>query len=149
MKLRIYLDTSTISLVTDDRSPERRDLTRSFFARAPEFVLFTSEAAREEILDTWDSARREVILSTLASVEVLPVTQGMISLAQKLVAAGVFTPRMEADALHVAAAALSDAHLLVSWNFQHLVNRRRRALINWALVAEGLKPIEILSPPEV
>jgi hypothetical protein len=39
--------------------------------------------------------------------------------------------------------------MLVSWNFRHLVNRRRRALINEANVLSGHPTIEILAPPEV
>jgi hypothetical protein len=39
--------------------------------------------------------------------------------------------------------------ILVSWNFRHLVNRRRRALINEVNALMGHPGIEILAPPEV
>jgi len=37
----------------------------------------------------------------------------------------------------------------VSWNFRHLVNRRRRALVNEVNILTGFPSIEILAPPEV
>jgi hypothetical protein len=40
--------------------------------------------------------------------------------------------------LHVAACVLTLQDILVSWNFRHLVNRRRRALINEVNIARGL-----------
>lgn len=149
MKPRIYLDTSVISLATDDRSPERRDLTLSFFAAAGHFTLCTSEVARQEIMETPNEERRLAMLPWIERLEISPLTDDMISLAGKLIEGGIFTRRMEDDARHVAAAVLSDVQVLVSWNFQHLVNRRCRALINNLLTQLGFRMVEILSPPEV
>jgi hypothetical protein len=53
------------------------------------------------------------------------------------------------DALHVAAAVLTRQDILVSWNFKHLVNRRRRARINDVNITLSLSMLEILAPPEV
>ena len=66
-----------------------------------------------------------------------------------MVKLGIFASSMRDDALHVAAAATLGANVLVSWNFRHLVNRRRRAMVNGVLIASGLPAIEIVSPPEV
>jgi hypothetical protein len=38
--------------------------------------------------------------------------------------------------------------VLLSWNFRHLVNRRRRALINQVNISLDLPVIEIISPLE-
>jgi hypothetical protein len=53
------------------------------------------------------------------------------------------------DALHVAAAVLTRQDVLLSWNFKHLVNRRRRAKVNDVNVSQGLPMIEIVAPPEI
>jgi len=53
------------------------------------------------------------------------------------------------DALHVAAAVLTRQDVLLSWNFKHLVNRRRRARINEYNISVGLPAVEIVAPPEV
>jgi hypothetical protein len=53
------------------------------------------------------------------------------------------------DALHVAIAVAARQDILVRWNFRHLVNRRRRALVNEVNIVAGYPSIEILAPPEV
>ena len=78
-----------------------------------------------------------------------PVTDEMKTLAQKYIDSGVFTPAMFNDALHVAAAVLTRQDVLASWNFKHLVNRRRRAMVNQVNIAKELPAIEIIAPPEV
>jgi hypothetical protein len=62
---------------------------------------------------------------------------------------GVFSPATLDDALHVALAVVSRRDVLVSWNFRHLVNRRRRALINEVNIQLGFPTIEIVAPPEL
>jgi hypothetical protein len=65
------------------------------------------------------------------------------------VAAGVVPLRYVADALHLAAAVLGGADILVSWNFKHLVWRSTRLLVNYVNASRGLPSLEILAPPEV
>jgi len=65
------------------------------------------------------------------------------------VAAGVVPLRYLADALHLAAAVLGGADILVSWNFQHLVRRSTRLLVNYVNASRGLPSLEILASPEV
>ncbi len=79
----------------------------------------------------------------------LRIEEGARRLAQEYVRRGVFSAATMEDALHVAVAVVSRQDMLVSWNFRHLVNRRRRALINEANVLSGYPTIEILAPPEV
>lgn len=149
MKQRIYLDTSVISLLDDDRYPERRDMTREFWARLPEFETSTSEVARREILDTPAPARRDAMLAALGSLTLLPVTPEAEELASRYVAAGIFPATVADDALHVAVAVLARHDILVSWNFKHLVNQRRRALIDSVNLSLAIPTIRILPPPEV
>ena len=49
----------------------------------------------------------------------------------------------------MAAAVLTRQDVLLSWNFKHLVNRRRRAQINEENISLGLPTIEIVAPPEI
>jgi hypothetical protein len=109
----------------------------------------SSEVALEEIRQTPDEARRLVMLETLGGLRVFPLTQAMRELADRYLQAGLFTGRMESDALHVAAAVLDGCSALLSWNFKHLVNTRRRTAINLLNQRAGLPIIEIIVPPEV
>lgn len=149
MKLRIYLDTSIFSAYYDDRASDRRGQTEEFWARVATFEASTSELTREELERTPDADRRRKLLKLLDSLILHPITDEIKELAQHYVRAGVFTPAMVNDALHVAAAVLTRQDILLSWNFKHMVNRVRRAKVNQVNISLGLPTIEIIAPPEI
>lgn len=148
MRLRLYLDTSVISANVDERLPERRRATLEFWERLADYDVAISELTLTEIR----AARpvlREGMLIQIAGFRVLPVSEGARNLAGEYVQRGVFSAAMAMDALHVALAVTTGQDILVSWNFRHLVNRRRRGLVNEVNVLMGNPSIEILAPPEV
>jgi predicted nucleic acid-binding protein len=149
MELRVYLDTSVFSAHSDERAPERMQETREFWSRLGDYEVSTSDLARDEIEQTADSDRREQILGLLRAAQVHGVTDEMHDLARSYVERGLVSPAMYNDALHVAAAVLTRQDILVSWNFRHLVNRRKRAQANEVNVSFGLPTIEILAPSEL
>jgi predicted nucleic acid-binding protein len=149
VKLRVYLDTSVFSAYCDERVPERQALTQEFWQRFDEFEVTTSDLALEELREAGDDGLRARFEGLLANVAAHPVTQEIRDLARCYLAAGVFSPAMLNDALHVAAAVLTRQDVLLSWNFKHLVNRRRRAQVNEVNVSQGLPTIEIIAPPEI
>ena len=85
----------------------------------------------------------------LKQVAVIPVTQDMKDLAQSYLDVNIFTPTMLNDAIHVAAAVMTRQDVLLSWNFKHLVNRRRRGMVNQVNMTKGFPMIEIVAPPEI
>lgn len=149
MKLRVYLDTSVFSAYYDDRLIDRKAETEQFWRRLSQFEISTSELAKQELFQTVNAALRTKLQKLLEQVKVFPVTQEMLALAQSYLDAGVFTPVMFNDVLHVAASMLTRQDVLLSWNFKHLVNRRRRAMINQLNISKGLPTIEIVAPPEI
>lgn len=149
MKLRIYLDTSVVSAYVDDRLPERRQATVEFWGRLAGYDVAISELTVTEIQATGSQAVREQMLELVRPFAVLPVGDDARRLAQEYVRRGVFSAATTEDAIHVAVAVVSRQDMLVSWNFRHLVNRRRRALINETSILLGHPTIEILAPPEV
>lgn len=42
-KMKVYLDTSIISALFDERNPERKSLTEAFFKELRNFEVFISE----------------------------------------------------------------------------------------------------------
>lgn len=149
MKLRIYLDTSVVSACIDDRLPERKQTTVEFWNRLSEYDVAVSELTITEIQATADSRLGEQMAGLIRPFVVLPIREEARRLAQEYVSRGVFSPGTIEDAVHVAVAVVSGQNILVSWNFRHLVNRRRRALINEVNILLGYRTIEILAPPEV
>ena len=149
MKLRVYADTSVFSAYHDDRAADRKSLTREFWQNLGAYECATSELAVEELRQTVDLQLRAQMETLLAGFQIVPVTDEMRTLAEKYLLAGAFTRTMYNDAVHVAAATLSRQDVLVSWNFKHLVNRRRRAMVCGVNATAGLPPIDIVSPPEL
>ena len=123
--------------------------TRAFWSKLPQFEVSTSALVREEIERTPDARRRAAMLRLLDETGDADVTPEAHELARAYVRRGLFTAAMYGDALHLAVSVLTRHDVLVSWNFRHLVNRRKRAEVTEANVALDLPAIEILSPPEL
>jgi predicted nucleic acid-binding protein len=149
MKLKIYLDTSVFSAFFDDRAPDRKSLTVEFWRNLAGYECSTADLAVQELRQTNDLHLRAKMESLLVGLNIIPVTDEMKILAEKYINAGAFTQTMYNDALHVAAATLTRQDVLVSWNFRHLVNRRRRAMVWGINAAEGMPALDIFSPPEL
>jgi len=149
MKLRVYVDTSVFSAFLDERAPARQVETRSFFDRLPEFEASTSTVARRELEATPDAERRAKLLELLHGVAVHQVTDEARELARLYLDEAVFSPKSVNDALHLAVAVLTRHDVLVSWNFEHLVNRRSRARVKDLSISRGLPSIDIVAPPEM
>lgn len=149
VKQRIYLDTSVISLYGDPRSPERSALTREFWRRIGEFDASVSEVTLRELHATADRDRREQMLRLVEPLPVIATIPEADALARRYLDAGILPPSVPDDALHVAIAVMARQDVLVSWNFKHLVNQRRRAAIVSLNAELGLPPIAILPPPEL
>lgn len=89
------------------------------------------------------------MLALVRPFSLLPIDDEMHRLSREYMGCRVFSVATFNDALHVACAVISRQDVLVSWNFRHLVNRRRRALINQVNIALGYPTIEIVAPPEL
>lgn len=146
--MKLYLDTSVFSAYYDERTPERMRMTRDFWSVLERHEKLCSELTIEELSQA-RSGLREKLLALTRNFVVLSLTDEMRNLAERYVEGGVVPPRYFADALHIAAAVLGNADILVSWNFRHLVRRSTRLLVNYLNTRQGLRTIEILAPPEV
>jgi hypothetical protein len=98
---------------------------------------------------TPDPDRRTALLSRFGAIRIIPVQAEMVALAKEYVAQDIIPVAYEDDAIHIAAAVLSGQDVLASWNFRHLVNRRRRSLVNLMNASRGLPTIEIVTPSEL
>ena len=81
--------------------------------------------------------------------EIIPVTEAALALQQSYVQAGVVTANSLDEALHVALATVSACHLIVSWNFKHIVHFDKIPKYNAVNTLEGYGAIGIFSPLEV
>ncbi len=149
MALKIYLDTSVVSAYFDDRYPERQKDTVTFWKLSVEHEFSISELTKTEIQNTQNETRKNQMLNHIGNLILVPIDDSVEHLANLYLENGIFSPATLNDALHVATATISRQDILVSWNFRHLVNRRRRARVNEVNIFNGYPTIEIIAPPEV
>jgi predicted nucleic acid-binding protein len=150
--VKLYLDTSVLGAVFDTKPIGRREMTQLFFesVRRRTDTLYISDLVLDEI----DRAPDRVRFSLMTLVRqirplVLSESRDSLSLADEYVAARVIPVSSRDDARHVAIATLAGNDALVSWNFRHLVNLRRKRLVHSVNIRLGYPLIELVSPEEV
>lgn len=146
--MRLYLDTSVFSAYYDDRAPERTELTIEFWAKLSAHEKICSEFTIEELSEA-SLELKQKLLALTRDFETVKITRQINDLARKYVDEEVIPSRYFADAIHIAAAVMGKADILVSWNYRHLVKRNTRLLVNYINNKFGLRFIEILAPPEI
>jgi predicted nucleic acid-binding protein len=134
-------------------APESRQETLTFFdaARDGKYELFVSDIVAGEIARASDSLARRLrdLVAELRPV-LLDFDEEALGLADAYLKGGAVPPSKVDDARHVAVAVANDLDALVSWNYRHLVNVRRRELFHQISVTNGYyKPLQIVSPPEI
>lgn len=144
---RVYLDTSVISALFDERAAERQRMTLEFWKSLSLQTVFISTLVENEIEAAPDPLRKK-LTQKLEGFSVLPITPETEELAQHYIEQGVFPERYRSDALHVATAVLHRVEYLVSWNFAHMVKVRTRQTVNLVNALKGFPGIEIIAPPE-
>ena len=148
-KLKIYLDTSVVSAYFDDRDISRQKFTLALWQKLPEYEAHICEVVIREINFTANISRRTGMIKLIENLSLLAWKVEMEELAWNYVNSKVFTFSMLDDARHVAACSVANIPILLSWNFRHLVNRRRRNLVNLVNLENGYQEIEIIAPPEL
>lgn len=145
---RTYVDTSVFG-GTEDK--EFQAASRKFFAEVKDgrFQVLVSSIVTDELQTAPKKVRQVLDDISPSAIEIVSVDERVKALAKAYIAAGAVTKKSEGDALHVAAATLAKADVIVSWNFKHIVNFGRIKKFNGVNSIEGYWPIEIRSPLEV
>ena len=116
---------------------------------AGELTLLVSTEVLRELRDAPEAVRAALDAIGEAHLQQFPVGPEVIELADAYIAAGVLPQRCWPDALHVAAATVAQADLIVSWNFKHIVNYDRISRYNAVNALNGYRQIDIRSPAEI
>ena len=151
--LSIYVEPSVWSHAFAEDAPESKAATMEFFDRAAQgkYELFVSEIVLAEISRAPEElgTKLQGLLRKTGPV-LLEFDQESDELAQQFLGLGAVPPAKIEDAQHVAVAVINELDILVSWNFRHLVNVRRREVFQHASAMSGYyKPLHIVTPPEV
>jgi predicted nucleic acid-binding protein len=153
MKLTVYVETSVWSHALAEDAPESHAATLRFFdyARQGGCELFVSEVVLDEIARAETDLARQLhgLVSELRPV-VLELDEEAQLLAARFLEMGAIPPGKPDDARHVAIAMVNALDVLVSWNYRHLVNVRRREAFQHIGAMQGYyKPLHIATPAEV
>jgi len=147
-RIRVYVDTSVFGGTQDD---EFIVASNDFFeqVRLGAYVVLLSDETQRELAASPEAVQDVWLDLPPASVELIGLDDEARSLADEYINARVLGEASIADALHVAAATVANADLILSWNFRHIVNYNRIRGFNSVNVRMGYRAMTILSPREV
>ena len=148
-KLKIYLDTSVVSHLFADDTPDKMEDTNKLWEdfKADKYDIFISAVTAEEI-QKCSEPKRSKMAEGLGEIEfiVLEETDEINNLADEYVNNGVLTQKSADDCLHIAYAVVANCDIIVSWNFKHLVNYRTINKVKVVNAVNHYKEIAIISP---
>jgi hypothetical protein len=145
---RIYIDTSVIGGYFDE---EFEFYTKLFFQKVEkeEFKVVLSDILTTEL----KGAPKEVLAFyqsiPKAQIEYVEQTEDSIRLGEEYLNEGVVGKTSRTDCRHIALATLVNADILVSWNFNHIVNITRIRGYNSVNIKYGHRILEIRTPREI
>ncbi|ESQ09876.1 MAG TPA: PIN domain-containing protein [Chromatiaceae bacterium] len=154
MKKSVYIETSIPSYLTarpnrDLRAAAWQQLTVQWWdeARAG-YDLFTSELALlEASAGNPEAAKRR--LESLQDIPELEIDEEVQKLAEQLIAESGVPATAEADALHIAVAAIHRMDYLLTWNCRHIGNAAKKPIIRAICKNAGYPYPEICTPMEL
>ena len=147
--MKMYLDTSVISALFDDRNPERQVLTEEFFSRIDIYDVYISELTIAEIESTPDQSLKNKMKQIIKDFSVLEINESVEELAKECVNYGAVPESYQEDAYHIAVAILNEMDYLISWNFRHIVRRITKDIVRMISTLRNLKQVEITTPGEL
>lgn len=148
MKSRIYIDASVIGGCEDDEFAEYSIRLMDYFVSG-KFILVVSNLTVQELAGAPDEVRKRLASVPEEHIETLQLDREAGELAEEYIATGVITAKMRIDAQHIAIATVARVDVLVSWNFEHIVNLRRIRGYNSVNLRRGYPMLEIRAPLEV
>ena len=148
-KLKIYLDTSMISHLFADDTPEKMQDSNRLWEKCinGEYEIFISDIVTNEIRRCSEPKRGQM-LEKMRQIEfqILPETSEISELANEYIKGGVLKEKNLDDCLHIAYAVINNCDVIVSWNFKHLVNFKTINKIKVVNTMQRYKEIGIISP---
>jgi len=149
---RIYLETSVFNFVFADDAPERKADTLKLFneIKAGKFEPYTSAYVTDE-LESAKQPKRDKMLKLIAEyrIQMIDKSEKAMRLAELYVAEGIVPEKYITDAVHIAAASISELDVIASWNFKHIVKMKTIRLTESVNLKQGYKKMMIHSPTEV
>ena len=148
-KLKLYLDTSTISHLFAEDTPDKMSDTHILWRDliSGKYDILISPVVIDEIRKC-PEPRQTMMFERLNQIkfQVLKETNEVFSLADEYIKGGVLREKSRDDCLHIAYAVVYSCDAIVSWNFKHLVNFKTINKVRVVNTIHMYKEIGIISP---
>jgi len=148
-KLKLYLDTSVMSHLFADDTPDKMADTSKLWESfvSEEYELFISNVVVDEISKFPEPKRRQMLEKmALTKLHILPDTVETKDLALAYIENAVLKEKSFDDCQHIAYAVINHCDAIVSWNFKHLVNFKVIDKVRIVNAINRYKSISIISP---
>ena len=153
MALRVYVETTIPSYLTAYpsrqlvRAAQQRQ-TADWWDRRAEYEIFVSELVLAECR-AGDSSAAAARLAVLSDIPLLDQGEEVAALAEELLRSVPLPDRAQADAVHIATAAVHGMDLLLTWNCRHIANPVLRPQVEAVCRSAGYEPPAICTPGEL
>ena len=145
---RAYIDTSVIGGCLDEEFHEHSErLFTDFEAERLQAVI--SNITIAEMLQAPEEVRSILERPALQKAERVYLDEEAVSLVEAYIKEGIVGEANRVDAQRIAIATVQRVDILVSWNFQHIVNWSRIRAFHSVNLKFGYPQLEIRSPQEV
>lgn len=144
----MYLDTSVFGGYFE---PEFELWTKVLFEKIKkgEYKLLLSRVIDIELTNAPKHVRELASSIPDSHIEFIETSDEATLLADTYINENIVDETSRADCLHIAIATVSNADILVSWNFKHIVNVNRIRGYNSVNYRHGHKLLEIRTPREI
>lgn len=147
-RLRVYCDTSVIGGYFDVEFEVYSKSLINSIINGMYKLLITEVVVRE--LSNGPTKLIELLKSIPEeNIEIIELNNEIIELSKSYLTENIITKKYMDDALHVAAATVSRADAIVSWNFKHIVRLDKIKLYNLVNFKNGYGLINIITPMEL
>jgi len=148
-KFKIYLDTSVISHLNQLDVPDKMDDTLALWEDIKQGMhdVYVSNVALDEIAEN-NERKRIILLRYLAEIDytLVSVNDEIRAYANKIVDDGILTKKHYDDCLHIGCAVVNQCHIILSWNFRHMVKVKTVNGVRSINAMLGYHGIDIFSP---
>jgi predicted nucleic acid-binding protein len=148
-KPKIYLDTSVISHLKQEDTPDKMRDTLKLWdeIKQGQYDVYLSDTTINEIMDA-SEIKRSIMFDYLAEIEynILRVDISVKEYAEKLNEQGVLSSKHLDDCWHIGCAVINGCDMIVSWNFSHIVKVKTINGVRYINAILGYSDIGIYSP---
>ena len=148
---KIYLDTTVVSHLRHDDRPDWMADTLELWEilKMGKYDVYISDIVSGELGNCAEPKRTELfaLLGEIPYNEIMTGNDEEITaLAITIQKQGLLPPKSVNDRLHIAAAMYAGCNILLSWNFNHLVNVTTIDGVRVIAALNNLNPVDIFSP---